>query len=184
MKLLNISHSALLHSLITVALFNSNTSASTHYDTLRRAKRTKTFQVNNFFHVKSNVYFMYRQACHSFFPWPAHKERFTDIRTNSDPFPKYVAEKECLYSAARTENSNEMAVNIGIPMFTRANVLADRLTLNKEFRVAPLHVRFVEDEMTVRAFLSPTGIPFSFQSEFHNSFKALTTQQTLISWST
>jgi len=54
-----------------------------------------------------------------------------------------------------------MAVNIGIPIFIRANVLADRLTLNNEFRVAPLHVRFVEDEMSVRVFLSPTGIPFT-----------------------
>jgi len=54
-----------------------------------------------------------------------------------------------------------MAVNIGIPMFLRANVSADRLTLNNEFRVAPLHVRFVEDEMSVRVFLSPTGVPFA-----------------------
>ena len=45
-------------------------------------------------------------------------------------------------------------------MFIRANVLADRLTLNNEFRLAPLHVRFVEDETSVRAFLSPTGVPF------------------------
>jgi len=54
-----------------------------------------------------------------------------------------------------------MAVNIGIPMFTRANVLADRLTLNKEFRFAPPHVRFVEDEMSMRVFLSPTVVPFT-----------------------
>jgi len=63
-------------------------------------------------------------------------------------------------SATRTENSNKMAVNIGIPIYIRDNVLADRLTLN-EFRVAPHHVRFVEDEMTVRVFLSPSGITFS-----------------------
>ena len=54
-----------------------------------------------------------------------------------------------------------MAVNIGIPMFNRAKVLADRLTLNNGFRVAPLDVRFLEDEMTVRVFLSPTGVPFN-----------------------
>jgi len=41
-----------------------------------------------------------------------------------------------------------MAVNIDIPMFILANVLADGLTLNNVLRVAPLHVRFVEDEMT------------------------------------
>jgi len=54
-----------------------------------------------------------------------------------------------------------MAVKIGFPMFILANVLADRLTLNNEFRFVPLHVRFVEDEMSVRVFLSPTGIPFT-----------------------
>ena len=54
-----------------------------------------------------------------------------------------------------------MAVNIGIPMFNCAKVLADRLTLNNEYRFAPLHVRFLEDEMSVSVFLSPTGIPFT-----------------------
>ena len=104
---------------------------------------------------------MYRQAWHSKFPWPFQKERFTDIRTNSDPFPNNVGEKECLYSVARNEHSNMMAFDISIPMFIGANVLADRFTLNNEFRVAPLHVRFVEDEMCVRVFLSPTGITFT-----------------------
>jgi len=54
-----------------------------------------------------------------------------------------------------------MAVNIGIPMLIVAIVLADRLTLNNGFRFAPLHVRFVEDEMSVRVFLSPTVVPFT-----------------------
>jgi len=54
-----------------------------------------------------------------------------------------------------------MAVYIGIPKFILANVLADRLTLNNEPRIAPLNVRLVEVEMCVRVFLSPTGIPFT-----------------------
>jgi len=119
------------------------------------------FQVNNIFHVKSNVYFMYRQACHSLFPWPDYKESFTDIRTNSDISPYNVAEKQCVYSAARNDHSNKLAFNVGIPMFIRSNVLADRLSLNNDFRFVPLHLRFVEDEMSVCVFLSPTGIPFT-----------------------
>jgi len=47
---------------------------------------------------------MYRQAWNSKFPWPVHKERFTDIRSNSELSPNTVAEKECVYSAAWTEN--------------------------------------------------------------------------------
>jgi len=93
---------------------------------------------------------MYRQAWHSNLPWTVHEEHFTDIRTNNDLFANNVAEKECVYSAARTEHSNRMMFNICIPMFIRANVLADRLTLYNEFRFAPLHVRFLDDEMCVR----------------------------------
>ena len=104
---------------------------------------------------------MYIQAWHAKYPWLAHKERFTDIRTNSDLFTKNVAEKECVFCAARTEHSNKLVVNIGIPMFIPANVLADRLTLNNEIRFPPLHVRNLEDELSVRVFLSPTGISFS-----------------------
>ena len=104
---------------------------------------------------------MKHQAGHSEFLWLAHKERFTDIRKNSDLFSKNVADEECVYSAARIEHPNKMAFNTGIPMFIGANVLADRLTLNNEIRVAPLHVRFVEDEISVRVFLSPTGVPFT-----------------------
>jgi len=42
----------------------------------------------------------------------------SDIRINSDHFPKIVAEKECVYSAVRTENLNMMSVNIGLPRIT------------------------------------------------------------------
>jgi len=57
-----------------------------------------------------------------------------------------------------------MAVNIGIPMFIGVNALADRLSLSNKLRGASFHVRFVEDEVTVRMFLSLTGISFPFQS--------------------
>jgi len=39
MKMFKISRVALLQIVITVALFNSNTSASTHYDSLRSIKK-------------------------------------------------------------------------------------------------------------------------------------------------
>ena len=59
-------------------------------------------------------------------------------------------------------------------MYIRAKDLAYNLTLNKGFSVAPLHVRFLEDETSVRVFLSPTGISFSPSITIHQllqSFK-------------
>jgi len=77
-----------------------------------------------------------------------------------------------------------MPVNIGIPMFIVANALTDRLILSKKLRGALLHVRFVEVEVTVRMFLSPTAIPFTPPIAIPHYFIALTTQQTLTPRST
>ena len=67
-----------------------------------------------------------------------------------------VAEKECVYCAVRTEYLNKMPVNIGLT-FTFTFV---PLRLNNEFSDASLRVRFVEDEMRLRLFLSPSTIRF------------------------
>jgi len=69
-----------------------------------------------------------------------------------------------------------MAVNIGIPMFIVANALTDRLILSKKLRGALLHVRFVEDEVTVLMFLSLIVITFPIQIAILHYFIALTTQ--------
>jgi len=110
--------------------------------------------------------------------------RCTDIRTNIDRFRQNVAEKECVYCAERTEHSGKMAVNIGVPKFIGANDLTYRLILSKNLRGALLHVRFVEDEVTVLMFLSPTAIPFTPPIAIQHYFIALTTQQTLTPRST
>jgi len=66
-----ISQSELLQNIITVALFNSNTSASTHYDTLRRTKSGKKCfssiivfcEIQCILHVPSGLTFKISVTC-------------------------------------------------------------------------------------------------------------------------